>query len=67
MTLTTGQLGATQLLAQLLASIPDPHDDGIALSEITAAQAGVSAEVNLPTGDRYIVVVQWIGDDEAAA
>jgi hypothetical protein len=60
-------MGATQLLAQLLASIDDPHDEGIAVDDIVGAQSGVSAEVTLPGGDRYVVVVQWIGDREAEA
>jgi len=62
--LTAGQMGATQLLAQLLASIEDPHDDGIAVDDIVGAQSGVSATVHMPSGDRYVVVVQWIGDRE---
>jgi len=66
MTISTGQFGATQLLAQLLASIPDPTDAGVGVSEIVAAQSGVSAEVDMPSGDRFVVVVQWIGDGEAA-
>lgn len=67
MTLTRGQLGATQLLAQLLASIDDPHDDGIGVDEMVGAQSGVSATVHMPSGDRYVVVVQWIGDRESDA
>lgn len=65
MSLSGQQMGSIQLLAQLLASIRDPHDDGVGVGEIVGGQAGVSAEVSLPSGDRYIVVVQWIGDREA--
>ncbi len=62
-----GQMGATNLLAQLLASLSqhnDPTGEGIGVGAMAAARAGVSAEVHLPSGDRYLVVVQWIGDDE---
>ena len=66
MTLSTGQMGSTQLLAQLLASIEDPHDVGVGAGEIVAAKSGVSAQIHMPSGDRYIIVVQWIGDQEEA-
>ncbi len=63
-----GQMGATDLLAQLLASLSqrsDPAGEGIGAGEFVAAQSGVSCEIHLPSGDRYVVVVQWIGDRES--
>jgi hypothetical protein len=66
-TLTAGQLGATQLLAQLIASIEDPHDHGIAIGEMESIEGGVVAELALPSGDRFAVSVQWVGDREADA
>lgn len=63
--MTPGQLGATQLLAQLLATIEDPHGLGVGAGDFTSVDGGVSATVHLPSGDRYAVAVQWRGDEEA--
>lgn len=61
-----GQLGATQLLAQMLATISDPHGAGVGV-ELTEVEHGVSALVHMPSGDRYRVIVQWDGDREEGA
>lgn len=66
MGLTRGQMGATQLLAQLLASIPDPHGDGVG-GDIREIPNGVEIEVTMPTGDLYRVAVEWLGDREGLA
>ena len=60
-----GQIGANQLLAQLLTTIPDPGGDGIGVNHISEVEGGVAAEVRLPSGDKYLVIVQWSGDQEA--
>lgn len=58
-----GQLGATQLLAQMLATVADPAGVGVG-AEIMEVENGVEALVHMPSGDRYRVVVQWAGDRE---
>lgn len=61
--MSTGQDGAINLLAQLLAALSTVHDE-ISMDEIASSPSGVSAKVFLPSGDTYIVVVQWVGDRE---
>lgn len=60
-----GQMGAIQLLTQMLATIPDPAEVGIG-AEITELEGGVASVVHMPSGDRYRVTVQWDGDREEA-
>jgi hypothetical protein len=55
------------LLAQLLTAIEDPHNEGIAVAHVTKIDRGVGVEIQLPSGDRYTVIVQWEGDREATA
>ena len=61
------RLGATDLLARLLATTPDPFGLGTAASIEPLGEHGVRSEIELPTGDRYRVSVEWIGDREAAS
>lgn len=64
-----GAMGATRLLAGLLASAGEMFDrygDGIGASPAAIAN-GVASEVQLPSGDRYAVIVQWLGDREGEA
>lgn len=58
-----GQIGAMQLLAQMLATVPDPNGTGVG-AEISELEGGVASVVHLPSGDRYRVTVQWDGDRE---
>lgn len=63
MTLTTGQMKATELLTGLIASARQDVSGG----NFVGAEGGISCELELETGDRFVVVVQWIGDREADA
>lgn len=58
MTLTTGQMKATELLTGLIASARQDVSGG----NFVGAEGGISCEL-----DRFVVVVQWIGDREADA
>ena len=68
MTLEAGQLGATNLLAKLLASFDeafDPEGAGIGADVIGGIPNGVKAEIQLPSGDRYRIAIEWLGDNES--
>lgn len=65
MTYSRGQMGAIQLLAQMLATIEDPSGVGVG-AEMAELEGGVESLVHLPSGDRYRVTVQWEGDREEA-
>ena len=64
-------MGAIDLLARLIASTStvgvDPLSFGTAASVESQGDHGVSAELELPSGDRYRVVVEWLGDREGDA
>jgi len=60
--MSTGENGAISLLALLIASIRDE----VGAAEITGTANGVAATLVLPSGDRYRVTVDWLGDNEAA-
>lgn len=51
---TTGQAGATQLLAQLMASI----EADLSADAFEALDGGVACVIHLESGDRYRVLVQ---------
>lgn len=61
----TGMLGATQLLGLMISAIPDPHDVGIGGDDFEAIEGGMAMTVFSPSGDRYRVSVQWVGDAES--
>ena len=56
--MTAGQIGATDLLARLLATTPDPFDIGTAASIEAHGEHGVTAVVRMPSGDRYRIVTE---------
>lgn len=65
--MNTGQLKATELLARLLVELgrDDVYSAGVGVGETAAAQGGIAATVELPSSDRFVVVVQWLGDRES--
>lgn len=58
--------GATTLLAGMLATIPDPGGSGVGAGEFEELTNGVAATIHVPSGDRYRVTVEWIGDEEGS-
>ena len=61
----TKRLGATNLLAAAIASSSDPFSIGTAASIEEHGEHGIEAVVTMPSGDRYRVVVEWVGDRES--
>lgn len=59
-----GYAGATTLLAGAFVAASLEHDT-VAGDDFEAVPGGISAVVCMPSGDRYRVTVEWIGDNEA--
>lgn len=64
MTPNPGVMGASEILAGALAQLSTKYDE-LSARGIVDVERGVEAEVELPTGDRYLIRVEWLGDDEA--
>lgn len=62
----TGQAGAVELLAAMLAMLSSKYEE-VGVDEMTGAGATVCATVHLPSGDRYRATVEWLGDREGTA
>lgn len=58
------KMGAIQLVAQLIATVTDPHDVGVGGADFGGTELGASCVLVMPSGDRYRVSVEWVGDRE---
>lgn len=63
--MNTGQRSASNVLAALVSGLTTEHD-AVSLDEITMTPAGLRAKVFLPSGDTFVVTVEWAGDRESA-
>lgn len=56
----TGTTGSVELLAKLMATV----GDNLGADDFQALDGGVACTLYLESGDRYRVIVQWVGDNE---
>jgi len=67
--------GALDLLAHMMMGVSEkyerhglPEDEpSLSVSQFFDIDKGVGAEIILPTGDKYVVVIKWSGDRESEA
>lgn len=63
--ISPGVMGAAEILAGACAQLSAKYDE-LGADGIREIENGVEAELHLPTGDRYRIVVEWLGDREAS-
>lgn len=65
MSMDARTLGATQLLAGAIVAVSDVAGDGVGAGDFETLEHGVAATIHAPSGDRYRISVEWIGDRES--
>jgi hypothetical protein len=58
-------MGATALLAGAITAVSDPTGEGIGAGDFETLEHGVAATIHAPSGDRYRISVEWLGDRES--
>lgn len=68
MSSSAGARGAVGVLAAAIGGLSmshDPNGEGIGADSIAETENGATCELLLPSGDRFRIVVEWLGDREA--
>ena len=66
--MNTGQQKSAEILGRLLAELSrDAGSVGLGGSMVDNPEHGAAMNVNLPTGDSFRIVIEWLGDGAAMA